>query len=70
VQTVSADKFVDLGKKRRVTVSLFKSNVMVDIREFYGDETDLKPGKKGISLTMDQESLYELVTRIKSHNCL
>ena len=26
----------------------------LDIREFYGDESDLKPGKKGISLNQEQ----------------
>ena len=26
----------------------------LDIREFYGDEDDLKPGKKGISLSEEQ----------------
>ena len=27
---------------------------MVDIREFYGDGDDMKPGKKGISLGVEQ----------------
>ncbi|THH06600.1 hypothetical protein EW145_g3975 [Phellinidium pouzarii] len=48
------EKFVDLGKKRRATVRSFKSQLMVDIREFYGSEDDLKPGKKGISLSIEQ----------------
>ena len=26
----------------------------LDIREFYGDEDDLKPGKKGVSINQEQ----------------
>ena len=29
----------------------------LDIREFYGDESDLKPGKKGISINQEQVSI-------------
>jgi hypothetical protein len=31
---------------------------MVDIREFYGDPGDEKPGRKGVSLNLDQASIY------------
>ncbi|KAI0744868.1 transcriptional Coactivator p15-domain-containing protein [Earliella scabrosa] len=48
------ERYVDLGKKRRATVNTFKGGKYLDIREFYGDESDLKPGKKGISLNQEQ----------------
>jgi activated RNA polymerase II transcriptional coactivator p15 len=64
------DMYVDLGKRKRVTVRSFKGeplsrldmliphlvkgNTLVDIREYYGTEGDEKPGKKGISLTVEQ----------------
>jgi len=48
------EKYIDLGKKKRATVRVFKGNVMIDIREFYGDDDDLKPGKKGITLNPEQ----------------
>lgn len=38
---------IPISSKRRVTVRQWKSNVLVDIREFWGEEGDLKPGKKG-----------------------
>ncbi|KAF1931835.1 PC4-domain-containing protein [Didymella exigua CBS 183.55] len=41
--------------KRRVTVSDFKGMTLVSIREYYtNDAGELKPGKKGVSLSLDQ----------------
>ncbi|XP_064474554.1 activated RNA polymerase II transcriptional coactivator p15-like [Ornithodoros turicata] len=49
------DNTFSIGKKRFVTVRQFKGKVMVDIREFYEDNNaDLKPGRKGICLQLDQ----------------
>ncbi|GLB37039.1 putative transcriptional Coactivator p15 (PC4) [Lyophyllum shimeji] len=48
------DKYMDLGKKKRATVRSFKGIPLIDIREFYGPDGDEKPGKKGISLTLEQ----------------
>ncbi|KAI8975843.1 RNA polymerase II transcriptional coactivator, partial [Trametes punicea] len=50
----SGEKYVVWGKKRRATVRQFKGATFLDIREFYGDDNDLKPGKKGISLNKEQ----------------
>lgn len=48
------DKYIDLGKKRRAVVRSFKGMALLDIREYYGPEGDEKPGKKGISLQIEQ----------------
>jgi len=50
------DSYVDIGKKKHVTVREFKGMQLVDIREFYTDKAsgEDKPGKKGISLTLEQ----------------
>ncbi|KAJ7218036.1 transcriptional Coactivator p15-domain-containing protein [Mycena pura] len=50
------EKFIDLGKNKRATVRSFKGTTYVDIREFYAEKGsgELKPGKKGISLAVDQ----------------
>ncbi|CAO2653946.1 Nn.00g106790.m01.CDS01 [Neocucurbitaria sp. VM-36] len=41
--------------KRRVTVSDYNKSTLISIREYWvNDGGELKPGKKGISLTIDQ----------------
>ncbi|CAD5165828.1 RNA polymerase II transcriptional coactivator KIWI-like [Musa acuminata AAA Group] len=43
-----------ISKNRRVSVRLWQGKVVVDIREFYVKDGKELPGKKGISLPMDQ----------------
>ncbi|CAI9637604.1 unnamed protein product [Alternaria burnsii] len=53
----NGDAYVSLNtsEKRRVTVSDFNKSTLVSIREYYvTDSGETKPGKKGISLTIDQ----------------
>ncbi|CCA67585.1 hypothetical protein PIIN_01413 [Serendipita indica DSM 11827] len=57
--TVDGDeKWITVGTKgtRRVTIREFKGKTYVDIREFYVDKqtSESKPGKKGISLTVEE----------------
>lgn len=53
-----SDAVFDLGKNKRVTVRQFRNVNLIDIREYYMDTStgEMKPGKKGISLT---EDLYD-----------
>ncbi|KAI4931916.1 uncharacterized protein J4E92_003814 [Alternaria infectoria] len=53
----NGDAYVGLNAsgKRRVTVSDFNKSTLVSIREYYvTDSGETRPGKKGISLTVDQ----------------
>lgn len=43
-----------LARMRYVTVSEFRGKVMVGIREYYEKDGEFRPGKKGISLPLDQ----------------
>merc|ERR1711879_179369 len=40
--------------KRRVSVQTFKGEPFVDIRGWYGAEPEMKPGKKGIMLSLKE----------------
>jgi len=45
---------IKLTEKIQISVRKFKSMTLVDIREYYKAGDELKPGKKGISLTIEQ----------------
>ncbi|KAF8313097.1 PC4-domain-containing protein [Clavulina sp. PMI_390] len=54
-------EFISLGGTRRVTVRQFNGKTLVDIREYYEDKSsgEMKPGKKGISLSAEQWSSFK-----------
>jgi len=59
---VSDDKSWDLGKNKRVSLNEFKGKVLFDIREYYDAGGQLKPGKKGISLSREQWDIVHTVS--------
>lgn len=52
---------------RRVGVSKFRNNTLINIREYYEQDGDIKPGKKGISLSIEQyKALLKAIPAINS----
>ncbi|ORZ16174.1 transcriptional Coactivator p15-domain-containing protein [Lobosporangium transversale] len=72
MQNERGERFFELGPKRRLTVHKWQNQTLVDIREhFYSKEGIAKPGRKGISLTIDQfkcilDHEFEIKRAIKS----
>ncbi|CVK89984.1 hypothetical protein FPRO06_05370 [Fusarium proliferatum] len=50
--------FWELSNKRRVGVSDFSKKTFVNIREFYDKDGKSLPGKKGISLSIEQYNAF------------
>jgi hypothetical protein len=49
-----------LSSKRKITVRDFRGKALIDIREFYAkDSGELAPGRKGISLTVEQYEKFK-----------
>ena len=45
-----------------MTISTYRGKPKVDIREFYEKNGELLPGKKGISLTLEQWQILKEIT--------
>ncbi|RAL15018.1 transcriptional coactivator p15/PC4 family protein [Aspergillus homomorphus CBS 101889] len=68
----NGDRYWELSKSRRVTISNFRGKVMVNIREYYEKDGHNLPGRKGISLPIDQYSalvtlLPEIELAMRNH---
>jgi len=50
--------YAQLGKMRYATVSEFRGRKMVNIREFYDADGELRPGKKGYLLDHSHFSYF------------
>ncbi|KAL4735143.1 transcriptional Coactivator p15-domain-containing protein [Aspergillus similis] len=62
----NGDSYWEISKMRRVTISSFRGKTMVNIREYYEKDGEELPGKKGISLPIDQFcSLVTLLPEIE-----
>ncbi|KAI9893320.1 MAG: hypothetical protein M1814_000450 [Vezdaea aestivalis] len=48
------DTYWEISRNRRVTVSKFKGSTVVSIREVYEKDGKMLPGKKGITLPLEQ----------------
>jgi hypothetical protein len=53
------ETYFDLSPDRRFTVCKWRGNVRFDIREFYDKNGEMLPGKKGLSLTMEQFNIIK-----------
>jgi len=61
-----------LDKKRVVKINEFRGTTFVDIREYYEKDGEMKPGKKGISLSAIQwqklkEAMPEIDAALKTY---
>ncbi|KAL4806962.1 transcriptional Coactivator p15-domain-containing protein [Aspergillus unguis] len=66
-EDMNGDSYWEISKMRRVTLSSFRGKIMVGIREYYEKDGEELPGKKGISLPIDQfSSLLNLLPEIEA----
>ncbi|KAJ9648952.1 hypothetical protein H2201_002031 [Coniosporium apollinis] len=63
----NGDEFWEISGKRRVTISTFKGKSMVNIREYYEAGGKMLPGKKGITMSIEQyNAVVELLPEIET----
>ncbi|KAK2750211.1 hypothetical protein FQN55_002356 [Onygenales sp. PD_40] len=63
----NGDPYWNISRLRRLTVSSFKGRTLVSVREYYEKDGQELPGKKGISLSLDQfNSLVRLLPEVET----
>ncbi|OAL75023.1 RNA polymerase II transcriptional coactivator [Trichophyton violaceum] len=63
----NGDPYWEISRQRRVTISTFKGRVLVNVREYYEKDGQELPGKKGISMTLEQfNNLVTLLPEISA----
>ncbi|XP_066913422.1 RNA polymerase II transcriptional coactivator-like [Clytia hemisphaerica] len=68
VTTKDGEVYWELTHNRRVGLSEFRGKMFVNIREYYEKNGELLPGRKGISLPMEQwKKLSKLSKEINHH---
>ncbi|KAJ5503096.1 ssDNA-binding transcriptional regulator [Penicillium fimorum] len=50
----NGDRYWEISKMRRVTISSFRGKTQVNVREYYEKDGQELPGKKGISMPVEQ----------------
>ncbi|KAJ1352283.1 hypothetical protein KIN20_008582 [Parelaphostrongylus tenuis] len=63
VKNADGDEMIEIGNMRYVTVRNFRGKALIDIREYYSDKStgEIRPGKKGISLSREQYQNFKAV---------
>ncbi|OJD16440.1 hypothetical protein AJ78_03381 [Emergomyces pasteurianus Ep9510] len=63
----NGDIYWNISRLRRLTVSSFKGRTMVSVREYYEKEGQELPGKKGISMPLEQfNTLIQLLPSVEA----
>ncbi|VDN20429.1 unnamed protein product [Cylicostephanus goldi] len=69
VKNADGEEMIEIGSMRYVNVRNFRGKSLIDVREYYMDKGsgELRPGKKGISLTREQyENFKSIMSEIDS----
>ncbi|KAL6740180.1 hypothetical protein Aduo_013561 [Ancylostoma duodenale] len=69
VKNADGEEMIEIGSMRYVNVRNFRGKALIDVREYYMDKVsgELRPGKKGISLTREQyENFKAIMSEIDS----